>query len=110
VTPTGAPRRYDTRFFLAAAPEGQAATPCGREATRATWMPPAEALERQAAGDLLLILPTERCLHALVGFERTADVLAAADQALTGSRPWVDDRGGRRLAIRSPRRAQEPAA
>jgi 8-oxo-dGTP pyrophosphatase MutT (NUDIX family) len=62
ITPAGAPRRYDTRFFVALAPEGQSPRPDQREAIHGEWATPRHALERHAAGDWLLIHPTLRTL------------------------------------------------
>jgi 8-oxo-dGTP pyrophosphatase MutT (NUDIX family) len=106
ITPEGAPRRYDTRFFVAPAPADQRATPCQREVVSAVWMTPAAALARSAGGDLPLILPTERCLRAIDGFTSVDSLLAALDadlQHAEGPR-FVADRGGRRLAVTAPAR------
>lgn len=100
VTPEGPPRRYDTRFFVAPAPDGQPASPCGREATAAHWVGPADVLARAAAGALPLILPTERCLHAIAGFPTVDHLLSATDEALArADSSWVHDRGGTRLDL-----------
>jgi 8-oxo-dGTP pyrophosphatase MutT (NUDIX family) len=101
ITPEGAPRRYDTRFFVGLAPADQRATPCQREVVSAVWLTPSAALARHAAGELPLILPTERCLRAVDGFERVADLIDALDADLghTDGPRFVADRGGRRLAL-----------
>jgi hypothetical protein len=78
ITPVGAPRRYDTRFFVAAAPELQEVTHDDRELIGTHWLTPGEALRRQEAGEIVLIFPTVRSLIALDRFERAADVLAHA--------------------------------
>ena len=39
ITPPFEPRRYDTRFFVAALPEGQVVGELSRESDRADWMP-----------------------------------------------------------------------
>ena len=100
-TPEGAPRRYDTRFFVAAAPAGQPASACQREVVSSCWLAPLHALERFQRGDLPLILPTERCLHAIAAFAAVDELLAALDADLAhpdGPRHVVD-RGGRRLLL-----------
>lgn len=85
VTPLGAPRRYDTRFFVAVAPDGQEARHDDRELVDTAWLTPAEALRRHRAGEIVLILPTERSLEALARFERAADVVAHAQRAAMAS-------------------------
>lgn len=71
ITPPGPPRRYDTRFFVAAAPERQTAVPDGQEAVDHVWVAPAEALERARRGELPLSSPTLRTLKELAAFETT---------------------------------------
>lgn len=94
ITPPGAPRRYDTRFFVAPAPPEATVEPDEREAVAAEWVRPAEALDRFGRGEIELILPTERSLAALADHRSSADVLAWLD-----SEPAeVDDHGGWRAA------------
>jgi 8-oxo-dGTP pyrophosphatase MutT (NUDIX family) len=44
ITPEGMPKRFDTWFFLAAAPPEQAGTHDGKESTDSIWVSPREAL------------------------------------------------------------------
>ncbi|MFM7068530.1 MAG: NUDIX hydrolase [Actinomycetes bacterium] len=78
VTPLGAPRRYDTRFFVAAAPANQEPLHDDREVVASRWFTPAEALRRHDAGEITMIFPTVRTLVALRRFERSDDVLSYA--------------------------------
>ena len=80
VTPAFEPRRYDTRFFAAALPEGQTAAgdDAGGEADRAVWMAPAEALARHRDGELVMLPPTVFTLAELTEYADAAAVLAAA--------------------------------
>lgn len=80
VTPLGAPRRYDTRFFIAHAPESQTPLHDDREVIAHLWVRPEEALDRHEAGELELIFPTIRTLEALTRFD-SAD--AAVGHAAT---------------------------
>jgi 8-oxo-dGTP pyrophosphatase MutT (NUDIX family) len=77
ITPVIEPKRYDTRFFVAAMPEGQRARDVSTESDHATWVRPAEAVERAQAGDWFLLPPTMATLTELAGFDTVADVLAA---------------------------------
>jgi 8-oxo-dGTP pyrophosphatase MutT (NUDIX family) len=95
VTPPGAPRRYTTRFFIAPAPAGQQPDHDDAEAVASEWVRPRVALDRFAAGDWELILPTERSLHALDRFADVAAVLAHLDDRP----PLTDDHGGRRVTL-----------
>lgn len=96
VTPLGAPRRYDTRFFVAAAPEGQVALPDDREVIHTRWLTPAEALADHTAGRMTMIFPTVRTMVALDRFERATDVLehAAAQARVHPIVPMLRDEGG----------------
>lgn len=75
ITPLGSHRRYDTRFFVAAAPVGQEVVADDRELIGTRWMTPAEALAAHDAGEIMLIFPTVRTLVALDRFGCAADVL-----------------------------------
>jgi 8-oxo-dGTP pyrophosphatase MutT (NUDIX family) len=81
ITPEGAPRRYDTRFFVCAAPPEQTALHDNRETIANLWIRPADALARNERGDFELIFPTIKSLEAIGRFERSADLLAAAAAA-----------------------------
>ncbi|CAN5438476.1 NUDIX hydrolase [soil metagenome] len=82
ITPEGAPRRYDTRFFLAAAPTDQTPLHDDHEVIANEWLRPADGLARVDAGELTMMPPTTACLRALQRFATVADALAAA-QAIT---------------------------
>jgi glyoxylase-like metal-dependent hydrolase (beta-lactamase superfamily II)/8-oxo-dGTP pyrophosphatase MutT (NUDIX family) len=75
ITQAGRPRRYDTRFFIAAAPEHQEAVHDGREAVAHDWLAPKDALERHAQGAIQLLFPTIKTLELLARFGRVADAL-----------------------------------
>ncbi|MGM0433892.1 MAG: MBL fold metallo-hydrolase [Pseudomonadota bacterium] len=77
ITPPGPPRRFDTRFFLAPVPAGQAAWPDGTETIEAFWLTPEQALEEHGRGERLLVPPTLGTLRQLQGFRDVADLLAS---------------------------------
>ena len=101
ITPARQPRRFDTRFFVAAAPAEQVPLHDDGETIAHMWVRPGDALHRHAAGEIDLILPTIRSLKAISRFERSADLLdAAAAVEGPGGRPrTVSDSGGRRIAL-----------
>ena len=74
LTPVGAPRRYDTWFFVARSPDGQDGVHDDGELVASAWVRPIDALRQHARGEIELILPTMRCLEALARFP-TADAL-----------------------------------
>jgi len=67
ITPVGAPRRYDTRFFAAAMPAGQEASPAPVEVERMAWVRPGEALSSAERGEVFAMPPTRVALMALDG-------------------------------------------
>jgi 8-oxo-dGTP pyrophosphatase MutT (NUDIX family) len=78
ITPEGAPRRYDTRFFVCAAPPEQVPLHDDRETIANVWIRPADALERHRAGSFDLIFPTIKSLETISRFARAQDLLDAA--------------------------------
>jgi 8-oxo-dGTP pyrophosphatase MutT (NUDIX family) len=78
ITPEGPPRRYDTRFFVAAAPPEQVPLHDDRETIANLWVNPNDALERHQRGELDLIFPTIKNLEAIGGFATARDLLDAA--------------------------------
>jgi len=101
LTPAGAPRRYDTWFFAAAAPDDQEGMHDHGEAVDSEWVRPAAALARRERNEIDLISPTICCLASLARFGTTAEVLAAADaSAVPLSAPLVvADMFGERIAL-----------
>lgn len=78
ITPEPEPRRYDTRFFVAALPAAQRTRDVGGEADATMWLTPREALKRNAADELAMLPPTVMTLRELAGYETAAEVLTAA--------------------------------
>ena len=75
ITQAGRPRRYDTRFFIAAAPEHQRPMHDASETVAHEWLVPRAALERHARGEMQLMFPTMKTLELLTRFGRVADAL-----------------------------------
>lgn len=76
ITPVAEPRRYDTRFFVAALPPGRTARPDPREMTDAIWVTPAAALARFEAGAMPMVFPTVKTLQRLNRHTSVAEILA----------------------------------
>jgi 8-oxo-dGTP pyrophosphatase MutT (NUDIX family) len=68
-TPSKFPSRFDTRFFLAALPEGQAPLPVSPEVTDTSWVTPDQALKLYGQDKLPIIFPTFATLRTLADFD-----------------------------------------
>lgn len=77
ITPEVEPRRYDTRFFVAALPPGQQAADLSGETDRAGWAAPGATLAAAERGELSLMPPTRSILAELADYSRVAEVLTA---------------------------------
>ena len=78
ITPKGEVRRFDTRFFLARAPQAQEPLHDDGETIESLWVSPTEALERFRRGELAMIPPTIRNLEFLVPHSTADRALEAA--------------------------------
>ena len=97
ITPVGERRRFDTRFFVARAPEAQEPLHDDSETIASLWVRPADALRMWEAGELQMFPPTVVSLQFLEP-HRTADAAMSAAAAVGVPRPVlpklrVDDDG-----------------
>jgi 8-oxo-dGTP pyrophosphatase MutT (NUDIX family) len=92
ITPVGEPRRFDTRFFLARAPQRQEPLHDDRETIASLWTRPAAALDAYRAGELQLIMPTIKHLEYLAAFDTTEGALC--DAAAVRNPPVIQPRMG----------------
>jgi 8-oxo-dGTP pyrophosphatase MutT (NUDIX family) len=79
ITPAEVKIRFDTRFFLVAAPDGAEAVIDGSECVDAGWFTPRDALEAGARDEILLVFPTMKTLEQLAGFGTASELLAWAE-------------------------------
>jgi 8-oxo-dGTP pyrophosphatase MutT (NUDIX family) len=77
ITPEIEERRYDTRFFVAALPDGQRTRDVSTESDRVTWVRPGDAVAAARRGDMPMLPPTLVTLTELAAYDSVADVLAA---------------------------------
>ena len=79
VTPLGRPRRFDTRFFIASAPESQRGKHDEKETVDSIWITPQEALTRNANQEFDLMNVTRMQLEMLAQLPDKAAVLEMAE-------------------------------
>jgi 8-oxo-dGTP pyrophosphatase MutT (NUDIX family) len=98
ITPLGPPRRYDTRFFVTSLPAGQTPVADRREAMRAEFVRPAQALADFRAGARAMLPPTAGMLRILASYSSSAELLRAARRAESAADQrvrLVSERGGK---------------
>ena len=76
ITPAGVPKRFDTYFFLAVAPDAFTAAVDEGEAVDLRWITP-----DQAIASLQMLFPTLKNLEAIRGFESAAALLQSRQAA-----------------------------
>jgi 8-oxo-dGTP pyrophosphatase MutT (NUDIX family) len=101
ITPVGPPRRYDTRFFVALAPNGQFATHDAGETVADLWVRPHEALGAHARGEFEMMFPTVRNLQAIAHFSSSDEVLdyARSLRSIVPVRPQIVERDGAMVIV-----------
>jgi 8-oxo-dGTP pyrophosphatase MutT (NUDIX family) len=87
ITPRGAPRRFDTWFFVAPAPDGHAYRHDDGETVASLWIRPDDALARSRHGELELIEPTWCTLALIAPYPRVAPLFAAIHDAWRAPAP-----------------------
>lgn len=80
VTPEIEIKRFDTRFFVAAVPDGQEPAHDDSETTQGDWMDPADAVERCRAEEIALPPPTWTTLRLLSKLSSVDEVMRWARQ------------------------------
>ena len=90
------PRKFDTIFFLARAPEGDwHPKPQESECVAAEWASPSELVRRVEQGAASAIFPTTRNLERLAQHRSFDEALAdARAHSLETIRPWVEEMDG----------------
>lgn len=90
ITPAQVRIRFDTWFYLAAAPDDARPRVDGSEIVDWLWLTPAEALARGERGELFLVFPTIKQLEALASFATAAEALKhAAEHPVVPVTPQV---------------------
>jgi 8-oxo-dGTP pyrophosphatase MutT (NUDIX family) len=99
ITPEFEPRRFDTRFFLAALPVGQKARDVSGEADDADWMGVADAVRAFDEGRLAMLPPTIEALRELAPCASVAAALGAPREVRPILPRLVADGGTLRLVV-----------
>lgn len=101
VTPTFMPKRFDTHFFLAAAPGDQLAAHDGRESVDSIWINPRTALADSKNGRYTVVFATRLNLEMLAQANTVAEALAQAARRriVTVIPELVEKDGARRLRL-----------
>jgi 8-oxo-dGTP pyrophosphatase MutT (NUDIX family) len=93
VTPPMMPKRFDTHFFLAAAPADHLAVHDGLESVDSVWIRPGDVLEQAARGERTVIFPTLRNVEKLAAYDTVADALTATSAStVVRVEPWTEQR------------------
>jgi len=98
ITPAGAPRRYDTRFFVATAPEGQQPLHDNRETINHVWVKPGEALAKHKQKQFDMRTPTIHTLRLFAEHDNVASLVKTL--GALGDIPVIEPRiakSGRRV-------------
>ena len=103
IAPSVAPKRYDTRFYLARAPRDQLAACDGQETVDAEWIAPFEALRLGETGERTVIFPTRMNLKRLAESDSSSSAIAAAaERPAFTVEPMIVMRDGERRLVLPP--------
>jgi 8-oxo-dGTP pyrophosphatase MutT (NUDIX family) len=90
ITPPQVKIRFDTRFYLAPAPDGAEPRPDGGETVDLGWFTPQGAIEAYAREEILLVFPTVKTLEQLAPFASASELLEwARGRAVVAIEPQV---------------------
>ncbi len=94
ITPAFEPRRYDTRFFVAALPEGQKVGAISREADRTAWVPLSDVLAAVERGEATMMPPTIATCREVSAHTAATVVDVAASRTFDTIEPQLVDVDG----------------
>ena len=95
ITPSFMPKRFDTHFFLVAAPSDQLAVHDGGESVDSVWTRPADAEAERAAGRRTIIFPTLMQVRMLGKSASVGEAIRAAQsRRVVTVFPRIEQRGG----------------
>ena len=93
ITPEMMPKRFDTHFYLAAAPRDHLAVHDGRESVDSVWISPQGALEGARSGKYTIVFPTRLNVEMLGRSSSVAQAMRMAqDRTIVRVMPWTEKR------------------
>lgn len=96
ITPEALPKRYSTRFFLAAMPDGQDALHCGGELTESCWITARDALAAEREGSMSMHYPTVKTLESFADQQTLDELLDWASNCAMAGVPCIFPEIGKR--------------
>jgi 8-oxo-dGTP pyrophosphatase MutT (NUDIX family) len=98
ITPIFVPKRFDTWFFLAEAPEDQVALHDGSESVDSVWIGAQAAIDEAKAGQRTLVHATLKNLELLAEGKTVVGAISqATERKIVTVQPWVETRDGKRF-------------
>ena len=92
-TPEMLSKRFDTHFYLAAAPSDHLAIHDGHESVDSVWISPNDAIKGNANGTYTIIFPTRVNVEMLGESSNVTDAMRAAkDRNIVSILPWSEHR------------------
>lgn len=106
VTPSMMPKRFDTHFFIARAPEDHVLLHDGHESVDSVWITPQQVLDDAASGRRNVIFPTLRNIEKLADASTVDSAIAAAQASrIVTVEPWTEQREDGSTWLRIPAEA-----
>lgn len=109
ITPAMVKKRFDTYFFVAAAPRDQLAAHDGSESVDSVWIGPADAEREAEEGRRTIIFPTLMNLQKIGLSSSAAELIEnARGNPVVTVRPEISKRDDGEMVVRLPREAGYP--
>lgn len=89
ITPAFEPRRYDTRFFVAALPAGQTIDSVSLEADKSVWSPLSDVLELVDTGRAAMLPPTSVTCRELSSLDTSSILSTSTERLITPIEPRI---------------------
>jgi 8-oxo-dGTP pyrophosphatase MutT (NUDIX family) len=106
ITPEGLPKRFDTHFFLVAAPVVQLGAHDGSESVEGLWIRPQQALDDAEARTRTLVFATQLNLKKLTRYATVAQAVAVTRESpIVTVMPKLIERSGAGRLLQIPEEA-----